>query len=108
MIDDAAADIIAQYKKYGWELRRILVVEGTCDFDRSMIGHADVVVSDLSGLWFSRRSKPGSETWELRRLDGIPFALVAIVEDNATAQEREEILNQIELEMLASRPTVAP
>lgn len=108
MIDAGVGDIIAQYKKYGWQLRRLLVPEGSREVDRAVIGNADVIVSDLNGLWFSRRSKPGSETWELRRLEGIPFALIAIVDDRSSDEEREKILNQIELEMLASSPTDAP
>ena len=69
--------------------------------DRLRSAHPDLEIrrSKGEGLWFSRRSLPDREAWELRRLSGSPFALVAVVEDSLTDTEREEILRETELRM---------
>ena len=100
MIDaTAVGEILAQYDKHGWTLRRALLSPDS----KSEIPKFDVSVklieSDLDALWFSRRSKPESEAWELRRLTALPFALVAVVPTNASGDELEASLAQIESDM---------
>ena len=96
MIDsDAVVEIIKQYEKHGWILRRALLSHDNSSALSGMLGEIDVVHSDLDGLWFSRRSRPDSEAWELRRLTGLPFALVAAVPADATPEEVESILDQV-------------
>jgi hypothetical protein len=48
---------------------------------------------------FSRRSKPGSEAWELRRVTGAPFALIAVVSTVDDVEQLEAALANIEDEM---------
>lgn len=100
MIDDAAiGEVIAQYEKHGWKLRRALLSDAadadSIHFDEGV----DVVRSDMNALWFSRRSHPDTEAWELRRLSGLPFALIAVVPGNAPTSEIEEALAQVERDM---------
>ena len=102
MIEPAAVDeIIAQYEKHGWKLRRALLSpEGrraVLSFDESVA----VEESDLDALWFSRRSQPDREAWELRRLTGLPFALIAVVAIEAESDEIDETLAQVVDEMRA-------
>jgi hypothetical protein len=92
-------EIIAQYEKHGWTLRRALL----SDASRTLLGNVltgiDVTPSDFDALWFSRQSKPESEAWELRRLSVLPFALVAVVASNASNEEVEATLSQVADEM---------
>jgi len=89
--------IVELYEKHGWSLRRVLLTE---PFNDEGI-FAEVVIEDsaIDALWFSRISKPESETWELRRLTGSPFALIAVFDKSETNTEREDILREIEERM---------
>jgi hypothetical protein len=102
MIDLATASaIIKQYEKHGWTLRRALLSEDTSNVLSNLLDGIDVTSSDLDAFWFSRRSKPETESWELRRLSGSPFALVAVVPSNASEEEVESILAQLAEDMRA-------
>jgi len=61
----------------------------------------DIVNSDVDALWFSRRSQPESVAWELRRLSVLPFALVAVIPNDASDDEVESTLEQVIDEMRA-------
>ena len=88
-------EIVKQYEKHGWTLRRALLSDDSRVVLSDTLAGIDVALSDLEALWFSRRSKPENESWELRRLTGSPFALVAVVPSNASEDELESTLAQI-------------
>ena len=88
-------EIVKQYEKHGWTLRRALLSDESRVVLSDTLAGIDIASSDLEALWFSRRSKPESESWELRRLTGSPFALVAVVPSNASEDELESTLAQI-------------
>jgi len=100
MIEPFVVDqIIAQYEKHGWKLRRALLSpEGRTALAR-LGDKAEIHESDIDALWFSRQSQPDSEAWELRRLTGSPFALVAVISNDAESTESDETLAQVEDEM---------
>ena len=96
MTDPATVgEIVKQYEKHGWTLRRALLSDQSQVVLSDTLAGIDIALSDLEALWFSRRSKPESESWELRRLTGSPFALVAVVPSNASEDELESTLAQI-------------
>lgn len=100
MIDaTAVGEVIAQYNKHGWTLRRALLSYDSKPDIPAFDGSVKLIESDLHALWFSRRSEPEREAWELRRLAGSPFALVTVVPTNAAADELEAALAQIETDM---------
>ncbi len=100
MIDSVTVgEIIAQYAKHGWILRRALLSDEGARLWTDVLGDIDVERSDVDALWFSRRSKPDGEAWELRRLTVLPFALVAVVSDKTSADEVEDTLSQVVEEM---------
>ncbi len=100
MIDRVVVgEIIAQYDKHGWTLRRALLSHEGASILADILGDVEVKHSDFNALWFSRRSKPESEAWELRRLTVLPFALVAVVSDGTSADEVEATLSQVVEEM---------
>ncbi len=107
MIDRRTIEqILAQYKKHGWELRRVLLSdefkENVAALDELFSG-ADVRSSELDALWFSRSSRPGTTAWEIRRLAESPFALVVALQDEAGSEDAEAILKQAEMQMLEGR-----
>ena len=97
MIDAATVgEILAQYERHGWRLRRALLSdEGRAAF-ANVLSNAEVTDADLDAVWFSRQSSPDVEAWELRRLSALPFALVTLVQTDATSDELEAALTQIE------------
>ena len=88
-------EIIKQYEKHGWTLRRALLSDESRRTLSNSLGDLEIVSSDLEALWFSRSAKPETESWELRRLTGSPFALVAVIPSNASEEEVESTLAQI-------------
>lgn len=99
---ETIAEVLALYEKHGWNLRRALLSDALrvelTDRLQDLFGGAEIVSSKLDALWFSRFSKQG-EAWELRRLGGAPFALVAVFDDETDAEEREAILRETEARM---------
>ena len=100
MIDPAVVgEIIAQYEKHGWTPRRALLSDENKSLLLQSFGEAEIEFSDIDALWFSRKSNPGSEAWELRRLTGSPFALIAIIRSDMSPEEIEATLEQVADEM---------
>lgn len=111
MIDQATlGEILAQYSKHGWILRRVLLSDSL----GSRLAEAfatmqdvEIVSSTLDGLWFTRPSATGSTAWELRHLSTTPYALVVGITEGMTRSEAEELMAAAETKMLenvASRP----
>ena len=99
-------EIIAQYEKHGWNLRRVLLsAEKRKSLPEALFGTAEIVSADLEALWFSRSSREGRETWELRVLSGTPFALVEVFEADDDEEVREETRREMETRLaeLASK-----
>jgi hypothetical protein len=97
----SVGEIIAQYQKHGWTLRRALLSPDSKSLLVPTMGDTEVTPSDFDALWFSRRSKPESEAWELRRLTGSPFALIAIIYAHMSREEIEATLADVADEMRA-------
>lgn len=78
--------LIDQYAKHGWQLRKAVLASDTnraiIRLFRSEYPAIDIKNDEQSALWFSRRSLPDREAWELRRLSETPFALVTVIEDS--------------------------
>ena len=93
-------EILAQYRKHGWTLRRVLLcaetLESLTGSLENLFGEAQVISFGTDAAWFSRPSGIGREAWELRRLTGVPFALVEVFEDEDDEAVREEARYEIE------------
>ncbi len=105
MIDaPAIKEILALYKKHGWTLRRVLLsaaLQKTLSITLvEIFGDAEITQSPLNAAWFSRSSRPQSETWELRSLGETPFALIAFIDETLDSREAGEILRNIESRMV--------
>lgn len=105
MIEAAAiSEILTQYKKHGWTLRRVLLSqklrEKLSPAAPDVFGEVEIIDSSLDAAWFSRRSKPEFEAWEIRHLSSTPFALVEVLENSFSAEQAVEILTNAELKMI--------
>ncbi len=95
-----------QYERHGWNLRRVLLsaqtVEILADSLKTLFGETEIILSEFDAVWVSRASPNnyGSEAWELRRLSGIPFALVEIFEDEDDEAVREEARKEMETRLV--------
>jgi hypothetical protein len=108
MIDLESIDaIVDQYRRFGWDLRRITVDGNTIESVKTAIkqkyDRCEIQDASLNALWFSRKNRD-SETWELRRLDGLPFALVQVINADISDNEREDLLRSVELRMAETLP----
>ena len=85
MIDsETLTDIVATYKKHGWNLRRVLLSKRT---KANVAGSPDltdahIVDSEIDAAWFSRPPKSGGVAWEIRYLGDPPFALLETIDEN--------------------------
>ena len=92
---DTTEDIIATYQRHGWQPRRLLTSAATAEW----AAHLDLPTSEFRGfdaIWFSRRSRPDAEAWELRLIGGRSFALVAVINDASDEEVREAALLDVE------------
>ncbi len=101
--EQSIREILALYEKHLWILRRVLFSEDSttalADKQESLFGGVSVVPSAIDALWFSRVSKPDTESWEIRHLSETPFALVEVADSGMSEDERDEMLRTAELKM---------
>src|SRR5258708_2489154 len=72
------SEIIATYQRHGWELRRVLLrPETRAALAVELLNGAAIVEADFDALWFARSSHGGRESWALRLIAALRFALFA-------------------------------
>ena len=98
-------EIIANYERHGWELRRALLKPATrVDLKKQateIFNEATLVDAEVDALWFARPSHAGREAWELRLVAEQPYALFEAFEADETEAEREEARVEMENKMRA-------
>ena len=96
-------EILAQYKKHGWTLRRVLLSDDLrvraynelVALTTNAGDAVEFVSSNVEAAWFSRPSKDG-EAWELRHLSTSPFALFEVFDEDDDEETREETRKELE------------
>ena len=90
-------EILAQYRRHGWRLARVLAQPGTfaAGDDVSFEG-APVTESEVDAMWFSRPSAEGREAWELRLVSETPYALFELFEADEEEEDREDVRREME------------
>lgn len=98
-------ELAATYKKFGWNLRRVLLTEDArCEIgDALNTINAEAEISDINAIWFSRLSG-NREAWELRLLSASPFALIETFDKDSTDAERAETLKNMEEKLRINTP----
>lgn len=93
-------EILKQYEKHGWNLRRVLLSAPTAkNLSVESFGEIEVASADFDALWFSRPAANGGETWELRAVSPSPFAMVEVFADDDEEEVREEIRREMETQI---------
>ena len=93
-------ELVATYRKHGWELRAVLLQPETlADFQAEAAGlleKVSVKEESVNALWFSRPSSHDRDAWELRLLAETQYALFETFEADETEEQREEVRREME------------
>jgi hypothetical protein len=96
-------ELVATYRKHGWELRSVLMQPGTLaelqSQEAQLLNRVDVRESAIDALWFSRPSNHNREAWELRLLEQTQYALFEAFEPDETEMQRDEAKLEMEARM---------
>jgi len=99
---DLLLEIIATYRKHGWQLRRVLLTDADARAalnKNPAVAGAIVDLTSLNAVWFSRPSHQNREAWELRLIAETPYALFETFEPDETEEERDEVRIEMEARM---------
>jgi hypothetical protein len=101
-------DILAVYKKHGWELRRVLLTKesanGLKNSFAELFGEVEITGFDKDAAWFSRPSGKDGEAWEIRLLSETPYALIEVFGPDQDEAERADIRLGMEQRLLETNP----
>lgn len=93
-------ELVATYRKHGWELRSALLQPATlAEFhsqEAELLKKVPVKEAGFDALWFSRPSHNNREAWELRLLAQTQYALFETFEADETEEEREDVKREME------------
>jgi hypothetical protein len=97
---DLFMEVVATYRKHGWELKRALLQPST----RAEISAkeadilAPITIKDdvIDALWFGRPSNNNRTAWELRLLAETQYALFETFEADENEEQREEMRLEME------------
>ena len=93
-------ELVATYRRHGWELRRALMQPASFTEIQSeeaqLLNRVEVKESPVDALWFSRPSSHNREAWELRLLEQTQYALFEAFEPDETEEQREEVKLEME------------
>jgi len=93
-------ELVATYRKHGWELRSALLQPATLaelqSQEAELVGKVTVREAEFDALWFSRPSHNNREAWELRLLAQTQYALFETFEADETDEEREDVKREME------------
>ena len=100
---DLFMELVATYRKHGWELRSALLRPATlAALQRDgahLLDKVRVKEAAFDALWFSRPSHNNREAWELRLLGQTPYALFETFEIDETEEERDDVKLEMEARM---------
>ena len=97
---DLFIELVATYRKHGWQLRTALLQPATLaelhSQEAQLLGSMEIRESPIDALWFSRPSSHNRDAWELRLLEQTQYALFETFEADETEMEREEARLEME------------
>lgn len=97
---ESIRDILAQYEKHGWNLRRVLLLPETrktlADELVSLFGETEIILADIDAAWFTRPAANNREAWEIRHLSVRPFALFEAFEYDADQDHCQAVRKSLE------------
>lgn len=94
---DLFTELVATYRKHGWQLRRALLrPETRVELQSLLPGDLVLKEAEFDALWFSRPSHNDREAWELRLLAQTQYALFETFEADETEEERDDLRLEME------------
>src|SRR5215208_5905808 len=95
---DLFVELVATYRKHGWELRSALLQPATLAELQSVgiLNKVPLKEAAFDALWFSRPSHNNREAWELRLLAQTQYALFETFEADETEEERDDVRLEME------------
>jgi hypothetical protein len=93
---DLFTELVAIYRKHGWELRHALLQPATLAELQELVTELPVKEAAVDALWFSRPSHNNREAWELRLLAQTQYALFETFEADETEEERDDVRLEME------------
>ena len=98
---EIAKQIIGEYERHGWKLRRVLLRPSSREalYSPEVFGDSVLIDAKFDALWFSRPSHAGREAWELRLISPHAYALFEAFEADEGDEEREDVRREMENRM---------
>jgi hypothetical protein len=101
---DQFSETLATYRKYGWQLARVLMSTDALAELRDATGGAEfesVAAREfpVDAMWFVRPAAGGREAWELRLVSESPYALFELFEPDEAEEDREDVRREMEAKM---------
>ena len=101
---DQFRETLATYRKYGWQLARVLMRDTTLAELRAGVGGEEFEGTparefSLDAMWFKRPAAGGREAWELRLVSESPYALFELFEPDEAEEDREDVRREMEAQM---------
>jgi hypothetical protein len=97
---DLFMELVAAYRKHGWQLRAALLEPSTQaelkSKESEMLGPVAIKESAFDALWFTRPSHNNRVAWELRLLGETQYALFETFEADETEDQREDVRLEME------------
>jgi hypothetical protein len=94
---DLFTEVMAMYRKHGWQLRGLLLrPESRVELQSQLSENFPVKEATFDALWFSRPSHDNREAWELRLLAQTQYALFETFEADETEEERDDVKLEME------------
>lgn len=94
------SELVATYRKHGWELRHALLQPATeAEIESQapeILAKLPIKEAEFDALWFSRPSHNQREAWELRLLAQTQYALFEAFEPDETEEQRDEVRREME------------
>ena len=99
-VADLFMELVATYRKHGWEMRGALLQPKTLaelrDQEAQLLSKVPVKEAAFDALWFARPSHNRREAWELRLLAQTQYALFETFEADETEEDREDLRLEME------------
>ena len=96
---DLFMEVVATYRKHGWELRSALMRSATLAELAQLLTNVPVKEAEVDALWFSRPSHNNREAWELRLLAQTQYALFETFEADETEEDRDDVRLEMEAKL---------
>jgi len=97
---DLFMEVVATYRKHGWELRGALLQPVTLAelqaATAQLPNNVPVREAEVDALWFARPSHNSREAWELRLLAQTQYALFETFEADETEEQRDDVKREME------------